>query len=314
MTDNPFAAIAGLGGAARSFWGPSENERMLDRKLGAVQAKDDTEQARLQELGAVWSKMVEDAGGDVNIAQKQFITSPEFFRLGGDSVQSMLKTFKEITEPKLHNVTEGQHVVSPSKVGADGQLTPLYKYDKPPEAAGLSEESKIDLKEQAKHGATIMQKVYEDASAARLDKPRFDQLREIVANNPGGIGTWLKGFLAERGVPVQGKSDLDLWTAMLNQAAPRTREPGSGVFTDKDFDAAIRGLPNMLKSRSANIDLADMALDLIEYRINRGGPAAGYLSGDKTRKQAFDEINKVGMKRKAQKGRLKYNAETGDLE
>ena len=357
---NPFAS---MGSAVRRFWGPSEDERILDRKLGAVKEKGAADQARLQELGQVWAQMVEDFGGDENLALKKFITSPEFFRLGGDDVQTMLKTFKEITAPpKPHVVGEGGALVDPEGrelyksrktfepqkpqiVGegaavlmpGDSELTlknprtfgpqvvgegaaivepgatePRYKNFKP--LPLLDEAEKIDRKAQAEHGTKIMAKIYDDAQQAQLDRPRFEQLRAVVERNPGGIGTWLRGYLAEKGIPVQGKTDLDLWTAMLNQAAPRTREPGSGVFTDKDFDAAIKGLPNMLKSKDANKLIADMALDLIDYRIGRGGAAAGYLSGDITRKQAFDDINKVQVKRRAPKGRRRYNPDTGEFE
>src|SRR5688572_6504046 len=100
-SSNPFAS---MGSAVRKFWGPSEDERILERRIGVAKEAGAAEQARLKELGNVWAKMVEEYG-DENIALKKFVTSPEFFRLGGNDVQTMLKTFKEITAaPKPHVV------------------------------------------------------------------------------------------------------------------------------------------------------------------------------------------------------------------
>ena len=101
---------------------------------------------------------------------------------------------------------------------------------------------------------------------------------------------------------------------MLNQAAPRTREAGSGVFTDRDFEAAIKGLPNMLKSKDANLLLVDQFMAMLDYRAARGSAAAGYLSGDKTRKQAFDEIRGLKVQRGTAKPRtFEFNPATGTM-
>ena len=198
----------------------------------------------------------------------------------------------------------GRRVVQPPSyrpqvVGEGGALVgrsgdELYKNPKtfPPA------EETADIKQRAAHGAAVMQKLYDNSQAATMDRPRMEQLRDIAAKNPGGVTTWIRGFLADKGLNVAGKSDLDLWSAMINQAAPRTREAGSGVFTDKDFEAAVRGLPNTLKSKEGNLALADMALDWLDYRIERGTPAGKYLAGDYTRKQAFDEVGRVKIGRR----------------
>ena len=111
-------------------------------------------------------------------------------------------------------------------------------------------EETADVKQRAAHGAALMQKIYEDSQAATLDRPRLEQLREIAAKNPGGVTTWLRGFLADKGINVAGKSDLDMWSAMVNQAAPRTREPGSASSPTRISRLQSAAFPTRSRART----------------------------------------------------------------
>ena len=314
--DNPFGSIGGL---MRGIYGPSEAERMQASQQRAAAASAGATSAREQkaraELGQAWDEAVQTSNGDPNVAIKTFIQNPKFFASPfAKDLPTMMKTINEVMNPKPVELPEGGLLATPQgkpllsnpKVhslapGAGAFVMNPAEAGKPPSGTILATQpdKEQDLKAQAQHGATLMQKVYEDSQQATLDQPRFTQLLDIVKRNPGGVSTWLKGYLADKGIPVAGKTDQDLWTAMINQAAPRTREPGSGVFTDKDFDAAVRGLPNKLKSKDANVQIAEQALAMINYRIARGEHAAGYLAGDLTRKQAFEGIKSIKYGAKA---------------
>jgi hypothetical protein len=285
MTDNPFAALAGLGGAARSFWGPSEDERILERKLGAVREKDETEQARLEELGAVWSKMVEDAGGDVNIAQKQFIQSPEFFRLGGDSVQTMLKTFKEITDPaKPVVVGEGAALTTP-----EGRE--LYKNPKLREPKDVTETE--ETKALTKRGIDILGKIADDGPAAQEDIQSIAQLRSSIKDK-GSFITGIRGLAAQWGIPTgRGTSDLQVAQALIDRLAPKQRVPGSGSSSDKDVAGFKRSLPSLFISDVGNQTILDGLESLAQARLNASQIASKPFTSDAGWKATMKELQEM---------------------
>jgi len=280
---NPFAS---MGSAVRRFWGPSEDERILDRKLGAVKEKGAADQARLQELGQVWAQMVEDFGGDENLALKKFITSPEFFRLGGNDAMSMVKTFKEITAaPKPTVVPEGAAVLD------EGASVPRYKNPKTfaPEKTAETEETKA----LTKRGIDILGKIADDGPAAQEDLQSIAQLRASIQGK-GGFLIGLRGLAAQWGIPTgSGTSDLQVAQSLIDRLAPKQRVPGSGSSSDKDVAIFKSSLPSLFKYDAGNQLILDGLEALAQGRLKNAEIANKPFTSSASWKDTMKELQEA---------------------
>jgi len=133
-----------------------------------------------------------------------------------------------------------------------------------------------------------------DGVAAKTDLARIGQLRQLVANSPGGFQGGLQGLASQYGIKLGEKaSDIEAAQALINQLVPQQRPPGSGTMSDRDVELFKQSLPSLWNTPGGNTIILDTMQSLAEYKAAQSQIANQVLAGRMTREQGLDALQSL---------------------
>ena len=137
-----------------------------------------------------------------------------------------------------------------------------------------------------KQSAKLFGKLAEQGLEAQNELAQINQLPEILKRTGGGFQTAVKGVAANFGINVEGATDLQLATQIIDKLTPAQRVPGSGATSDFEARLFKSALPSLWRTPQANLIITGTMQALAEAKAERGRVANRVFSGELTRKQA----------------------------
>ncbi len=144
----------------------------------------------------------------------------------------------------------------------------------------------------AKGDAATIETVYNSGLAAERNIGRIDQLGALLEANPTGAGAAITQFAGSMGIPVEGLDEIQAAQALINSLVPEQRQPGSGPMSDADLALFKQSLPQIMNQPGGNKIIIDTMRSIAQYDAEGARIVQQLRSGEITRSQAFDALQK----------------------
>ena len=234
----------------------------------------------------------------------------------------------QMTRPEAVDPWAGVQVIDgvPYRMGADGQAVPVGGVQAPaatpqsgiaklqadlaagiitPEQYAIGEqniargngttvnvgagETEFD-KAMGKSDAEVLSAAETTGLAAQRNLAQIEQLEGLLANAPSGIAGRFVQMAGSMGIPVEGASEVQAATALLNAMIPAQRPAGSGPMSDRDIEMFKASLPQIMNTPQGNQMIMRTMRGIAQYDAI-GAEITGRLrSGEITREQAIREL------------------------
>jgi uncharacterized protein (TIGR02594 family) len=126
----------------------------------------------------------------------------------------------------------------------------------------------------------------------------FELQRSIGALRELGVKTGAKaaitGWLAERGVKLEGAGEAEAFNSIIDKMTPSQRIPGAGATSDFDAKMMKSGLPSLIRSGLGHEIIMNTYEKLGKNYEARGDLANSYDAGDIDKATFMKELNKLG--------------------
>jgi hypothetical protein len=132
---------------------------------------------------------------------------------------------------------------------------------------------------------------YNEGAAAIEQKSNIERLEELSKDIPFGSQAGIINYLSSNfGVNLEGADKTKAFSAVIDQLAPKQRDPGSGAMSDRDLAGFKNSLPGLLSSKEGNQIIVDTLKGLYDYRIARGQIAERVIAGELTPTAGLKEM------------------------
>lgn len=162
----------------------------------------------------------------------------------------------------------------------------------------LRSESAFD-KEAASAQAKRLNEAVDAGNKARVMQGDLMQLRELSGRigNQGATADIKKAigpYANALGIDVANLSDIEAFSSVISKLAPGMRPPGSGATSDFEFRQFLNSLPQMSQTPQGRQIILDQLDALSNYQAAVGDISDRVLNRELDRKQAQEEIRKLG--------------------
>jgi hypothetical protein len=126
----------------------------------------------------------------------------------------------------------------------------------------------------------------------------LNQMREISRRmgSQGAAANWKEtlGPYAEAvGVNIEGLSDIQAFSSIVQRLAPQQRVEGSGSTSDIEFKGMLKGMPQLFNNPAAREAILDTMEALKRQDVSRGEIASRLATQEITRAQAEKELRSL---------------------
>lgn len=180
---------------------------------------------------------------------------------------------------------------TPYQVKSDGQLQAIGR----PQTSitmnpGESEfEKKLGAQQAELFGGMASQ-----WTQSQSDLADISQLRQLQGQLPadGFMGAVMR-TAGKWGVPVEGRSAIQTFDAIINRLVPSQRPPGSGTMSDRDVELFKLSLPGLMNSPEGNAQILNTMESMARYKAEQAIIAQELMSGAIDRKTAFERLRSM---------------------
>jgi len=132
-----------------------------------------------------------------------------------------------------------------------------------------------------------------DGDAAAQDLQTIAELRKLGDKITTGGGAVIKQRLGEFGIKLEGASDIEAYSALINRLTPQQRVPGSGATSDFDAKMFRDSLPRLINTPEGNKLVLDTMERLAQNRMARADIANKVQTGEITRQEGMKQLSQL---------------------
>lgn len=126
-----------------------------------------------------------------------------------------------------------------------------------------------------------------------------DELRRLGGKIQTGASAAVTKRLGDLGIKLEGASDIEAYSALVDRLTPQQRVPGSGATSDFDAKMFKGSLPSLMNTPGGNEIIIGTMEKLNANRIARGDIAMRVQAGELKPNEAVGELRKLQAEARA---------------
>ena len=164
----------------------------------------------------------------------------------------------------------------------------------------------IDQKQESEFGketgkalAKRFDQLATDGDEASQNQVLVDEMRRLGGKVQTGSSAAFKKRLGDIGIKLDGVSDIEAYSALLDRMTPAQRLPGSGATSDFDAKMFKGSLPSLMNTPGGNSLIIDTMEKLNANKVARGDIAMRVQVGELKPNEGLQEIRKLQAEARA---------------
>jgi hypothetical protein len=125
---------------------------------------------------------------------------------------------------------------------------------------------------------------------ARSKLAQIDRMEALLSSAPQGATGALTQIAGNFGINIDGLSEVQAATALINQLVPQQRQPGSGPMSDADLALFKQSLPRIINQPDGNRIIMNTMRGIAEYEMQQGDIARLVIDGEMTPAQGREGL------------------------
>jgi flagellar protein FlgJ len=120
--------------------------------------------------------------------------------------------------------------------------------------------------------------IYDAGVNAQSKIAQIDRMERLLSSAPQGATGALTQIAGNFGINIEGLSEVQAATALINQLVPQQRQPGSGPMSDADLALFKQSLPRIINQPDGNRIIMNTMRGIAQYEQQQGQIAAHVMN------------------------------------